>query len=350
MQADERNCIENYKKVGVKMKKLQLFLIVLVLSVLAACGESSDESNELSEEKTIKLAHSGSESHQYHIAAAKFKDILESDEDVDLTVEIHPNSSLGSEGDAIEQVVSGSVEMTTVAADSNLANIIPEMNVFGIPFIFDDKEHVYNALDGEAGQHILDLAEDKGIKGLGYWEVGMRHITNDSREIVQPEDVSGLSVRVPPAKVWEAYITALGGSPTPIDFNELYSALDQGVINAQENPLATIDSMNLHEVQNYISLTEHTYTPAVTLISLDFYESLSDTEVEALESAVKEAAEYQRHYLDEQEDEILTMLAEEGVTISDPDREAFREATSDVADSVSNDVPEEIVQSLIDSK
>jgi tripartite ATP-independent transporter DctP family solute receptor len=334
------------------MKKAYGLLLILML-VLAACGNedsSSSEAENSGDAKTIKLAHSGSETHQYHIAAAKFKEILESNEDVDFTVEIHPNSSLGSEGDAIEQVVSGSVEMTTVAADSNLANIIPEMNVFGIPYIFDDKEHVYNALDGEAGQHILDLAEDKGMKGLGYWEVGMRHITNDSRELIKPEDVSGLSIRVQPAKVWENHITALDGSPTPVDFNELYSALDQGVIDAQENPLATIDSMNLYEVQDYISLTEHTYTPAVTLMNLDFYENLSDTEVEALESAVEEATEYQRNYLDEQEDEILTMLEEEGVTISEPDRDAFREATSDVADSVSNDVPEEIVQSLIDSK
>lgn len=328
-------------------------LLLIFMLALAACGNEDSNSSEAGNDgdaKTIKLAHSGSETHQYHIAAADFKDSLEANEDVDFTVEIHPNSSLGSEGDAIEQVVSGSVEMTTVAADSNLANIIPEMNAFGIPYIFDDKEHVYSALDGESGQHILDLAEDKGMKGLGYWEVGMRHITNDSREIVEPEDVSGLSIRVQPAEVWEDHITALDGSPTPVDFNELYSALDQGVIDAQENPLATIDSMNLHEVQDYISLTEHTYTPAVTLMNLDFYESLSDTEAEALESAVEEATEYQRNYLDEQEDEILTMLEEEGVKISEPDRYAFREATSDVADSVSNDVPEEIVQSLIDSK
>lgn len=341
------------------MKKIYGLILVLVLA-LAACGggetdggESADsggDSENGTEPRTIKLAHTGSETHQYHIAAAEFKEILESNEDVDMTVEIHPNASLGSEGEAVEQVISGSLEMTTVAADSNLANTIPEMNVFGIPYIFDDKEHAYTALDGEPGQNLLDLAEDKGMKGLDYWEVGMRHLTNDSSEIVEPEDASGLSIRVQPAEVWEEHMRALGANPTPVDFNELYSALDQGVVDGQENPLPTIESMKFYEVQNYVSLTGHTYSPAVTLINLEYYEGLSDVEVEALESAVAEAKEYQRNFLEEKEQEIVTLLEDEGVTITEPNREAFREATSDVADAVSEEVPEEIVQSLRDSK
>lgn len=339
------------------MKKLYGVLFAMVL-VLAACGgddtegdngEAAGDGENGAEARTIMLAHTGSEEHQYHIAAAEFKDILESNEDVDITVEIHPNASLGSEGDAVEQVISGSLEMTTVAADSNLANTIPEMNVFGIPYIFDDKEHAYSALDGEAGQDLLNLAEENGMKGLGYWEVGMRHITNNATEIVEPEDMQGLSIRVQPADVWEEHMRALGASPTPVDFNELYSALDQGVVDGQENPLPTIDSMNFYEVQDYVSLTGHTYSPAVTLMNLDFYESLSDVEVEAIESAVVEARDYQRNFLDEKEDEIITMLEEEGITITEPNRDAFREATSDVAEAVSNEVPEEVVESLRNS-
>lgn len=336
------------------MKKFYSLILVLILGLAACSGEDSTESGGKSESgteaKTIKLAHTGSETHQYHIAAAKFEEILESNEDVDMSVEIHPNASLGSEGDAIEQVISGSLEMTTVAGDSNLANTIPEMNVFGIPYIFDDKEHAYNALDGEAGQNILNLAEDNGMKGLGYWEVGMRHLTNNTTEIVEPADAEGLSIRVQPAPVWEEHMRALGANPTPVDFNELYSSLDQGVVDGQENPLATIESMKFYEVQNYVSLTGHTYSPAVTLMNLEFYESLSDIEVEALENAVEEAKEYQRDFLEEKEQEIITLLEEEGVTITEPNREAFREATSNVSEAVSNEVPEDIIQSLIDSK
>ena len=336
------------------MKKLYSLILVLVLGLAACSGEDSTESGGNSESgteaKTIKLAHTGSETHQYHIAAAKFKEILEANEDVDMSVEIHPNASLGSEGDAIEQVISGSLEMTTVAGDSNLANTIPEMNVFGIPYIFDDKEHAYTALDGEAGQKLLNLAEDNGMKGLGYWEVGMRHLTNNTTEIVEPADAEGLSIRVQPAPVWEEHMRALGANPTPVDFNELYSSLDQGVVDGQENPLATIESMKFYEVQKYVSLTGHTYSPAVTLMNLEFYESLSDVEVEALENAVEEAKEYQRDFLEEKEQEIITLLEEEGVTITEPNREAFREATSNVSEAVSDEVPEDIIQSFKDSK
>ncbi|MBY8909808.1 DctP family TRAP transporter solute-binding subunit [Salinicoccus roseus] len=340
-----------------KLKKLNLLLVMLVAIVLVACGGNGGgeegaegESASSGEAKTIKLAHSGSESHQYHIAAENFKEVLENKEGTNFTVEIHPNASLGSEGDAIEQVISGSLEMTTVAADSNLSNTIPEMNAFGIPYIFDDKDHVYSALDGEAGENLLSLADDKGMKGLGYWEVGFRHLTNNSTEVTVPEDVEGMKIRVQPATVWEEHMRALGANPTPVDFNELYSALDQGVVDGQENPLPTIDSMKFYEVQDYVSLTGHTYTPAVVLMSNSFYEGLSEEEATAVEEAVVEARDYQRQTLDEKEEEILTKLEDEGVTITEPEREVFREATADVKDAVSDEVPEEIVQSLIDSK
>src|SRR5699024_6449177 len=172
----------------------------------------------------------------------------------------------------------GTIEMTTVAADSNLSNTIPEINLFGISYIFEDKDHVYNALDNEPGQELLDVAEGKGMKGLGYCKVGFRHLTNDDQEITKPEDMKGLKIRVQPAKVWESHMEVLGANPTPVDFDELYSALDQGVVDGEENPLPTINSMKFYEVQDYVSLTKHTYTPAVVLMSKDFYDDLSDDE------------------------------------------------------------------------
>lgn len=327
------------------MKKISLIFSLLIIMVLAACGNDSGEG-----EKTIKLAHTGSDEHQYNIGAEKFKEVLEDNSDVNFKVDIKGNASMGSEGEAIEQVSEGSLEMTTVAADSNLSDTIPEMNVFGIPYIFDDKEHVYNALDGDAGQELLDLAEDKDMKGLGYWEVGFRNITNDSKEIKEPEDMKGLKIRVQPAKVWETHMEALGASPTPVDFDELYSSLDQGVVDGEENPLPTINSMKFYEVQDYVSLTKHAYTPAVVLMSKDFYDDLSDDEVGAIQDAVEEAKDYQRDELDQQEDEILDKLKDEGITITEPDRDAFHDATEDVKDAVSDEVPEEIIQNLIDSK
>lgn len=335
------------------MKKFGLFAVLASALVLGACGNGDDNGEEGSadaEERTIKLAHTGSETHQYHIAAELFKEHLEGNEDTNFTVEIHPNASLGSEGDAVEQVISGSLEMTTVAADSNLTNTIKEMNVFGVPYIFEDKDHVYAALDGEVGQELLDLGEEQGLKGLGYWEVGFRHLTNSSKEIVTPEDVDGLKVRVQPAAVWETHMRALGANPTPVDFNELYSALDQGVVDGQENPLPTIESMKFYEVQEYVSLTGHTYTPAVVLMNESFFDELTEVEQEAVQEAVFTARDEQREELSNKEDEILELLKEEGVTVTEPDREAFKEATADVKDAVSDQVPEDLIQRLIDAK
>ncbi len=127
----------------------------------------------------------------------------------------------------------GSIEMTTLAPDSNYSNTVSEMNVFGIPYLFEDRDHAYNVLDGEIGDELLALGEQHNIKGLGWWEIGFRHITNDTREIVEPADMEGLQIRVQPSPVWEAHMKALDANPTPVDFNELYSALDQGVVNGQ---------------------------------------------------------------------------------------------------------------------
>lgn len=328
------------------MKKL--FLILLLTIFISAC--SNDTANEDSGEKVIKLAHTGSETHQYHVAAEKFKEVLEADESTDISVEIHSNGALGSEGDVIEQVINGSIEMTTVAADSNLANTVPEMNLFGIPFLFEDKEHVYKALDGDPGKEMLEYVDQKGMKVLGYWEVGFRHLSNNTKEIVTPEDAENLSIRIQPASVWAMYFTAIGANPIPVDFNELYSALDQGVVDGQENPLPTVNSMKFYEVQQYISLTSHTYTPAVILMSDEFYSSLSKEEVTAVDKAIKEARDYQREELSNQEDEILTMLDEEGITITEPDRKAFEEATLSVRDEISDKVSKDIIQSFIEAK
>ncbi|MFC4557838.1 DctP family TRAP transporter solute-binding subunit [Virgibacillus kekensis] len=327
-----------------KIKKTFLYgLMTALILVLAACGGNANGEDGST---TLKLAHSGSETHQYHIAAKKFKELVEEKTDGKVAIEIHPNATLGSEGEVIEQVMGGSVDMTMVAADSALANTIPEMNVFGIPYLFKDREHVYGVLDGEIGSDLLELAADKNMKGLGYWEVGFRHLTNNKREIHTPEDVKGLRVRVQPAPVWKAHMKALGASPTPVAFNELYSALDQGVVDGQENPLPTISSMKFYEVQKYVALTAHTYTPAVALMNDGIWKDLSEEDQKLIQEAVAETAEYQRQYLADKEQEIIDMLKEEGVTITEPDREAFREATKDVKDAVSEQVPAELINRI----
>lgn len=329
-------------------KNLVIIMLTLLLIILAACGSTSDSEAEAEgsgDSITLKLAHTGSETHQYHSASEKFKELVEEKTNGEITIEIHPNATLGSEGEAIEQLMDGSIEMTTLAPDSNYSNTVPEMNVFGIPYLFEDRDHAYNVLDGEIGDELLALGEQHNIKGLGWWEIGFRHITNDTREIVEPADMEGLQIRVQPSPVWEAHMKALDANPTPVDFNELYSALDQGVVNGQENPLPTIESMRFYEVQKYVSLTGHTYNPAITLMNLDTWNKLSEDHQIAIDEAVKETTEYHREMLAEKEEEIIKLLEENGVTITDPNRDAFREATEEVKNSV-EEVPQDLIERI----
>lgn len=345
---------------------MTLIGLMLTLSIfLAACGggggseptEGADSGEEAAEtgdseaageaEVILRLAHSGSETHQYHIAAVNFKEEIEEKSNGAITVEIFSGSVLGNEGEAVEQILDGTLDMTTVSADSSFANTVPEMNVFGIPYLFENLEHVYRTLDGEVGTELLELSDQKGMKALGYWEVGERHVTNDSKEIKMPEDMNGLNIRVQPAPVWEAHMRALGASPTPVAFNELYSALDQGVVDGQENPLNTIFSMKFDEVQKFVSLTAHTYSPAIVVMSERAWEGLTAEQQQLVEEAVEAAKLYQREELAAMNDEILAHFEESGVAVTtDIDFDAFREATKEVRDVLSSQVPAELIEKI----
>lgn len=328
------------------MKKIILTITTfLILSVfLTACANSDDQTSSQSEESiTLRLAHSGSDTHQYQIAAEKFAQLVDEKSNGSIQINIYGNATLGSEAEAIEQVIDGTIDMTVVAADSSLANTVPEMNIFGLPYIFEDRDHVYSKLDGEFGQKLLELVNQNNMKGLGYWEVGFRHLTNNIKEIKHPADLKGLNIRVQPAPVWEAHMTALGANPTPVDFNELYSALDQGVVDGQENPLPSIYSMKFYEVQKYISLTAHNYTPAVVIISNSTWNTLNDEQKSLIQEAVAETTTYQRNFLAKKEQEIIRELEEKGIIFTEPDRSAFKEATKTVKEELKNQVPEELI-------
>lgn len=339
------------------MNKKQ-YLVFAVISLLLAAGllagcsskpADQQQAQAPAEKISIKLAHVGSETHQYQIAAEFFKKDLEEKSNGQFEVKIYPSAQLGSEKDAVEGVINGTIDMTEVAPDSSLANIVPEMNVFGIPFLFNDRSHVYKVLDGEIGKSLLDKVDQKGMKGLGYWEVGFRQITTKDTPVTKPEDMKGLKMRVQPAPVWQAFMKSLGANPTPVDFNELYSALGQGVVDGQENPLATIMSMKFYEVQKQVALTNHTYTPAVVLISNKLYDSLTAEQKTMLENAVKTAADEQRNKLEADETKYIEDLKGQGVNVTNPDRNAFAEATKDVASAVADKVPAELIQQIKDA-
>ncbi|WP_210619358.1 DctP family TRAP transporter solute-binding subunit [Mammaliicoccus lentus] len=324
------------------MKKIISISFVLIL-ILSGCQNSTEKVNG-SEEKTIRLAHTGSDTHQYNIASQKFKKLVEEKSDGKMKVNVYGDGSLGNEDELVDQTMTGTIQMTTVAADSSLSNTMPEMNLFGIPYLFDSKKDVYTKLDGKPGKDLLELAKKKDMKGLGYWEVGFRHFTNKKREIKHPEDMENLKLRVQSAKVWNEHLKTLNAIPTPISFSELYSALDQGVVDGQENPLPTIYSQKLFEVQKYISLTNHTYTPAVVLMNDDYYNQLTKKEKQIVNESIVESTDYQRQYIAKQEKKIKKQLKDEGMIITNVNRDEFKNKTKHVDSKITDQVPKSIVR------
>jgi len=338
------------------MKKKWGFMLLsttLIAGLLTGCGGSNSAApanggaaTDSQSKVTFKLAHTGSDAHQYNLAALAFQKALAEKSGGAMEVTIFGNGLLGSEKDAIEGTLNGTIDMTTVAGDSSLANVVPEMNLFGIPFLFEGKEHVYKVLDGEIGQSLLTKINEKGATGLGYWEVGFRHLTSKSTEINTPEDVKGLKIRVQPAPIWNEFMKALGANPTPVNFNELYSALEQGVVDGQENPIATLMSMKFYEVQKQVALTGHTYTPAVVIASNKFMNSLNDEQKKWVAEAVQEATVKVREQLATNEQASIDELKSNGINITQPDTAAFAALTVNVAKALEDKVPQELIEKI----
>lgn len=293
---------------------------------------------------TLKFGHSGTKVHQYHIGATMLAELVEKNSRGQMKIEVFPDGQLGGERDLAEGTRLGTVDMAVAAAGSVLPLWVPEFQIVEMPFLFRDRAHAYTTLDGGLGDDLKALAEKKGLKVLGFWEVGFRNMTNNRKAVVEPKDMQGLKIRVQQSKVYVEMMKSMGAIGTPIAFTELYSALQQGVVDGQENPIATIRSMNYFEVQKHLSLTFHTYTPGAVMISPKRWNSLSAEEKDVLQRSVKEAAQLQRKAVADKEAEDLAFLKSKGmVVVEKPDVEAFRKATASVYQAMADVVPPALV-------
>ncbi|MGI6075812.1 MAG: DctP family TRAP transporter solute-binding subunit [Pyramidobacter sp.] len=318
--------------------KRNLAKLVGVMCVMLWAGAAFGSLN-------IKLAHGGSLEHQYQIAAVEFKRLVEEASNGEIQVTIFPQGQLGGERELAESVRLGMVEIGAVAAGGGMSGFVPEMQLFGIPFIFTSREKVYGVLDGAVGDRLNRYMYDKGFVNLSFCEVGFRNITNNVRQIREPEDMKDLKIRVQEAKIWIEFMKKLGAVATPIPFGETYTALQQKVTDGEENPIATIYSMKFYEVQKYVSMTGHTYEPALLIANKAWFEGLDPKYQEILKKAGRETAVNQRQKLAELEKERLDMIRKAGVDVEEhPDKEAFAEVTKDLYKVVSDQVPEELVQ------
>ncbi|RYL92774.1 TRAP transporter substrate-binding protein [Sporolactobacillus sp. THM7-4] len=328
-----------------RSKKIVLLLLsALMVFALAGCAGSGSGSKNTTKTITLKFAHVGSLIHQDNIFAEDFKKQIEKDSKGSIKVKIYPNGTLGAEDVAIKGVQSGAIDMTEVTADSSMAQVVPVMNVLGIPYLFRDRNQVYKVLDGKIGSDLLKEVDKHQLVGLGYSEVGFSNMTNSKKPIKTPSDMKGMKIRVQPAPIWNAFMKELGAIPTAISFTELYSSLQQGVVDGEENPIATINAMKFYEVNKYISLTRHSYKANVIVISPQTWKKLTPDQQKLVKQATKKAFVSQRDYLAKQEEKTLKDLKGKGAVITTPDVAAFKKATKGAAKEVANKVP----QSLID--
>jgi tripartite ATP-independent transporter DctP family solute receptor len=260
---------------------------VLATVAIAAMGLAS------AQEKTIKFANQNAAGHPVVMGMEKFKEIVESKSGGKIKVNLFPGGTLGSDQANVAAIQGGALEMVSLNSGI-LASQIKDFEVFDFPFMFANGNEADAVVDGPFGKKLHAKLADKGIIGLGFFELGFRNITNGKRAINKVSDIEGLKLRVIPNAINVDWVKALGANPTPLPFPELYAALEQGAVDGQENPVATINSAKLYEVQKHMVLSNHQYNPQSVLMSKKFYDGLSAAEKKIVEDAMVEASKFQR--------------------------------------------------------
>jgi tripartite ATP-independent transporter DctP family solute receptor len=312
---------------------LRQFLTGVCLAIfVCGCAVESDT-------KIIRLAHGLNTSHPVHLGMEKMAELADQNSDGRLQIKIYPNQQLGTEREALELLQIGSIGITKVAS-AILENFVPEMRVFSLPYLFRDDDHFVTILDGDIGKELLLSGEDYWLRGLTYYDAGKRSFYTKDRPIETPADLRGLKVRVMESPMAVTMVRAMEGSPTPISWGELYTALQQGVVDGAENNPPSLLTSRHYEVVNYYSLDEHTALPDVLLISTLVWEDLTPREQVWLQEAADSSAKYQRIIWAEAEEEALRIVQEAGVTINYPDKAPFMEATASMYEVYKDSEPE----------
>ena len=308
------------------MKQLSLLLLLFLMT-----GCASDSKTRL-----IRLGHGLDVTHSVHQAMVKADGYLNDLSEGKMRLQIYPNQQLGSERECLELLQIGSLDMTKVSGDV-MENFAPNMRIFGLPFLFDDKEHLFRVLDGDVGKSLLKEGEDYWLKGLGYYDSGSRSFYTRERPVKTPQDLEGLKIRVQESASAFEMVKQLGGSPTPISWGELYTSIQQGVVDGAENNPPSFYLSRHYEVCKYYIIDEHTMIPDILLVSTHLWNRLSAQEQKWLQEALDKSIIDQRRLWTQSENESLQAVIDAGVEVSYPEKAPFQEATKAMYDDFSKD-------------
>ena len=297
-------------------------LLAVGLVFALGCGGGEDV-------KVLALAHGLDPTHPVHQAMELLGRRLEESSADRLQLRIYPSEQLGSERECLELLQIGSLAMTKVSA-SVLESFAPAFGVLSLPYIFEDRDHVWKVLDGEIGRDLLAQPQPYRLRGLAFYDAGSRSFYTTSRPVRSPQDLLGLKIRTMESASAMDMVRALGGSPTPISWGEIYTSLQQGVVDGAENNPPSFHLSRHYEVAKFYSLDEHTSVPDVLLIGSAAWESLTAEERRLLESAARESAEYQKVLWREAETAALEAVQEAGVEVLRPTKDAFMREVEDL--------------------
>ncbi|WP_166266952.1 TRAP transporter substrate-binding protein [Marinobacter caseinilyticus] len=277
-------------------------------------------------EQTINLGHTLSDTSHYSVGADAFKETLERLSDGEFKVAEHPSGALGGERAMIEGLQIGTVDVV-ITSTGPLGNFVPESYVLDLPFLFKDYEQARCVLDGDIGQQLLDKMGEHNLVGLAWSENGFRHMTNSKQAIKTPADAKGLKVRTMENKVHMEAFQQMGVHPTPMAFPEVFTALQQGTVDGQENPITVIVATKFWEVQDHLSLTGHVYSPAAVLASPILLDGLNEEQRGWFLEAANASAAATREEVSRLESEGVDLLRKNGMTVeTDINKAPFQEA------------------------
>lgn len=285
-----------------------------------------------SDVETLKLAHTLNADHPVHKAMVYMGERLDTLSNGKMAVEIYPNGQLGSERELIELLQIGAVSMTKVSTIS-MEGFSEQMKLFSIPYLFEDNEHFWRVLNGKPGRDLLTTLADVRIHGLGYYDAGSRSFYMTEAPVRTPADLTGKKVRVLPSRTSIEMVKALGGSATPISWGELYTALQQGVVDGAENNPPSYYLSKHFETAKYYTLDEHTSVPDLLIMSKHVWDGLNTQQRDWVTQAVNESVIYQRKLWAEASDDAIAKVKEAGVEVIYPDKAPFREAVKDIKTS-----------------
>lgn len=325
-----------------KARKLVAALAVCAMAVsLTACGGGDDTQKEAKVDATgepvvMKLATTVNEQDSFQLAAEKFKELVEEKTEGAYQIEIYPDGKLGDEATLLESMSAGELDLGIVTSGP-FVNFSKDMGVLDMPFLFANNEEAHKVLDGQVGQDLLDTLENANLKGLAYAERGFRNLTNSVKPVTTVADMKGLKLRVMENEVYSKTFAALGANASPMAWQETLTALQNGAIEGQENPINVICSYKLWESnQKYATLTRHSYSTAIITMSLEKFNALPEDVQAIFKESAQAAAEYEREWVAENEATQLQEMKDNGIeVVEDPDLESFKTAVQPVYDEYS---------------